>query len=80
MRDDPLAVVVASMLIVAGSHGLRLLDAASPDTAALMNGAAAIISAIAAIVAAQRNGESELVIRDHEARLRVLEDRANRSS
>lgn len=74
-----LALVVAAMLTLASSQTLWLFDAASPDAAALMNGAAAIASALAAIIAARRSGVNEQQVADHEARLRVLEDRGTRA-
>jgi hypothetical protein len=79
LRGYPLALVVAAMVWLAASNGLRLLDATSPDTAALMNGAAAIVSALAAIISARRSGVNEQQVADHEARLRVLEDRSHRA-
>jgi hypothetical protein len=78
LRGYPLALVVGSMVALAVSNGLRLFDATSPDTAALMNGAAAIVSALAAIISARRSGVNEQQVADHEARLRVLEDRGHR--
>lgn len=74
----PLVAVLAAMVAVTVGEFLWIADAARPDTAALLTGAAAVVSAIAAVIEAKRGGDLRGNLADHEARLRVLEDRARR--
>lgn len=75
----PFVLVLVAMVVVIVAEGLWLADAAPPGTAALLTGAAAVVSAIAAVIEAKRGGELRGELADHEARLRVLEDRSSRS-
>ena len=75
----PLAVVTVAMVAVIVADGLWLASEVRPDVAALMNGAAAIVCAVAALIEAKNSRADRQQIADHEARLRVLEDRSTRS-
>jgi putative Ca2+/H+ antiporter (TMEM165/GDT1 family) len=75
----PLIVMILAMVAVSVADGLWLASLASPDAAAISNGIAAVVCAVAALVEARNGRADRHQIADHEARLRVLEDRGSRS-
>lgn len=75
----PLWLALACMAAVIVADGLWLASEVRPDVAAIMNGAAAVVTAIACIIEARRGNAAVDRLADHEARLRVLEDRGARS-
>lgn len=74
----PLALVVGCMLVVAIADALWLANATTPDVAATLTGIAAVVGALAAVIKAKRGSANATTLADHEARLRVLEDRGTR--
>lgn len=74
-----MAVVIVMMAVIVAADGLWLVGIATPDTAALLTGVAAVVSALAAVLEAKRGSANAHTLADHEARLRVLEDRGHRS-
>lgn len=77
-RGYPLALVILCMAAVVGVDAAWLAEAAPVDVAALVNGVAAVVAAVAALIEARRGSANRDAIADHEARLRVLEDRGTR--
>lgn len=76
-RDVVTAPVLAVMGLGLAFHGFTTLEAVSPG--AVLMGIAAVITSAAAVIEAKRGSDQAATISDHEARLRVLEDRGQRS-
>lgn len=77
-RTMPWTLILVAMVTVFTVDVLWIAGVETTDTAALATGLAAVISALAAVIEARRGGAMRDHLADHEARLRVLEDRGRR--
>ena len=70
-----LRLALVCMACVVSSTALTLADPQGPDLSALINGVAAVVCALAAIIEATHGGKAKSQLADHEARIRVLESK-----
>ena len=71
-------LVLLAMLVVVCADAAWLLEQVGSDTAAIVTGIAAVVGSLAAVIEARHGRLAREQLADHEARLRVLEDRGSR--